>query len=68
VFPSDPSQERFAKRLKSHPFSGSPEIGDDGLRYGAGTILIPMARDADGASTLALDKDGERLLALLSAT
>jgi hypothetical protein len=58
-------KERFEKHVRSQPICCAAEIGDEGLVWGARTILARMTRDAFGSPILALDEDGERLLALL---
>jgi hypothetical protein len=56
---------RFEKHVRSQPICCAAEIGDEGLVLGAQTVLARMMRDAFGSPILALDEDGERLLALL---
>jgi hypothetical protein len=59
--------QRFEKRLSSRPMSSAAEINDDGLVFGAGIILARMTRDPFGSPIIALEKDKDRLLALLAA-
>ncbi|ARN80704.1 hypothetical protein B1812_06035 [Methylocystis bryophila] len=63
----DALEERFEKRLRSRPVAYAPEICEEGLVLGAGTILARMKRDASGAPCLAVEEDEDRLLALLAA-
>jgi hypothetical protein len=63
----DTLEQQFEKRFRSRQISCAPEINDAGLVFGAGTILAPMSRDPYGSPILSLEKDGDRILALLSA-
>jgi hypothetical protein len=49
------------------PFHPFPEITDAGLVLGFGTVLARMACTRGGKYVLAVDADGERLLALMAA-
>ncbi len=63
---SDTFEGRFAKRL-FRPMAYAAKINDDGLVFGAGTVLARMTRDDFGAPVLALEDDKDRVLALLAA-
>ena len=53
-------EESFEKRARFRPMSYAAEINDDGLVFGAGTILARMTRDVFGSPMLALDADHDR--------
>jgi len=60
-------ENRFRNRLRSSPISHSVEIAISGLVLGAGTCLARMTGDtAAGPRRVALAKDAERIVALLS--
>ena len=65
------SIEILRKRWDEHfsllPFHSAVEINDEGLVFGAGTVLARMTRDRFGEPVLAVDADEERFLALLLA-
>lgn len=59
--------EKFERRLWLRPMSHAVEINDDGLVFGAGTVLARMKSEPSGARVLALDEDLPRLSVLLAA-
>jgi hypothetical protein len=59
--------EKFERRLWLRPVSHAVEINDEGLVFGAGTVLARMKSEPSGARVLALDQDLPRLSALLAA-
>lgn len=59
--------EKFQRRLWFRLISRAVEINEDGLVFGAGTVLARMRSDPSGARVLALDQDLPRLSALLAA-
>ena len=59
-------RRRFDEQAGREPFRGVPEITERGLILGSGTVLARMAGSPDGRG-LAIDRDEERMLALLSA-
>jgi Deoxyribonuclease NucA/NucB len=59
-------RKRWSEEARLRPFHPYPNIGDEGLTLGAGTILVPMKRDRFGAPVLAVEGNEEKILALLS--
>jgi hypothetical protein len=59
-------RKRFDERLWRSPINYAIEINDAGLVFGAGTVLARMTRDRESAPVLALDKDRQRIFALLA--
>lgn len=55
------------ERLQARPFYASVALTDDGLMFGAGTVLAPMRKDGSGAFRLDVARDRDRILALLGA-
>lgn len=59
-------QKRWSEEARCRPFHPYPNIGDDGLLLGVGTILAPMTRDRFGTPVLAIEGEEEKILALFS--
>jgi hypothetical protein len=59
-------RKRWSEEAWIRPFHPYPNIGDDGLMLGAGTILAPMKLDQFGVPVLALEGNEEKILTLLS--
>lgn len=57
----------WRERLGAAAIDTTPSLREAGLMLGAGTVLAPRERDRWGRPALAIDDNGERVLALLVA-
>jgi hypothetical protein len=55
-------RKRWDEQARLVPFRSVIEITDEGLVFGAGTVLARMTQDALGVPSLAVDADEERIL------
>jgi hypothetical protein len=62
----DKLEAKWTVQVSSRPLKHRPEITEEGLVLGAGTMLASVARDATGIFKLVLDGEEERIVALLS--
>ncbi len=56
----------WRQRLATHPFSPRLALLDAGFVLGAGTVLAPMLETAGSHAGIDLDRDHDRIVALLA--